>query len=392
MDWDWKEFSWDSIELEPREDSSLASLVGSSSLGGQNNKVGGGLMVDLKLGRISDLEERSAAGFKDLGASAMVSSPSGSSRRTRALSGTQLVSCLVDGCKSDLSNCRDYHRRHRVCERHSKTPVVIVGGKEQRFCQQCSRFHSLGEFDEVKRSCRKRLDGHNMRRRKSQPESLYLSSEKFLSNCKGTRILQFCSPHIYASGTTTVRSTWPGITRSEAEAMIYNRHQRLHITDRKSPPNSFAFIYNEENKLFSLSQENGSKLGTQAVPKASFYQPLPNSIASLESGRGNNNMSSSGMTQSIDLGCAFYLLSKPPMSQTSAIGLSHLVQSSVNHPIQSLDSGQQLTGVAQYSCSHGVKDKSAGLVFVPDPNDYETNIYCNEMFQGALDAFLENEA
>ncbi len=140
MDWDWKEFSWDSIELEPREDSSLASLVGSSSLGGQNNKVGGGLMVDLKLGRISDLEERSAAGFKDLGASAMVSSPSGSSRRTRALSGTQLVSCLVDGCKSDLSNCRDYHRRHRVCERHSKTPVVIVGGKEQRFCQQCSRY------------------------------------------------------------------------------------------------------------------------------------------------------------------------------------------------------------------------------------------------------------
>ena len=47
------------------------------------------------------------------------------------------------------------------------------------------RFHSLGEFDEVNRSCRKRLDGHNMRRRKSQSESLYLSSEKFLSNYKG---------------------------------------------------------------------------------------------------------------------------------------------------------------------------------------------------------------
>ena len=139
MDWDWKEFPWDSIELEPKEDSGLASLVDFSSLAEQKHR-GGGLMVDLKLGRISDLEERSAAGLKDLGASTMVSSPSGSSKRARVLGGTQSVSCLVDGCKSDLSNCRDYHRRHRVCERHSKTPVVIVGGKEQRFCQQCSRY------------------------------------------------------------------------------------------------------------------------------------------------------------------------------------------------------------------------------------------------------------
>lgn len=30
----------------------------------------------------------------------------------------------------------------------------------------------LAEFDEVKRSCRKRLDGHNRRRRKPQPESI----------------------------------------------------------------------------------------------------------------------------------------------------------------------------------------------------------------------------
>lgn len=33
------------------------------------------------------------------------------------------------------------------------------------------RFHSLEEFDEGKRSCRKRLDGHNRRRRKPQPDT-----------------------------------------------------------------------------------------------------------------------------------------------------------------------------------------------------------------------------
>lgn len=32
------------------------------------------------------------------------------------------------------------------------------------------RFHLLQEFDEGKRSCRRRLDGHNKRRRKAHPD------------------------------------------------------------------------------------------------------------------------------------------------------------------------------------------------------------------------------
>ncbi|KAF8694024.1 hypothetical protein HU200_038473 [Digitaria exilis] len=91
----------------------------------------------------------------------------GAGRRSRSAAAAA-EACSVDGCRSDLSRCREYHRRHRVCEAHSKTPVVVVGGQEQRFCQQCSRFHMLSEFDEGKRSCRKRLDGHNRRRRKPQ--------------------------------------------------------------------------------------------------------------------------------------------------------------------------------------------------------------------------------
>lgn len=35
-----------------------------------------------------------------------------------------------------------------------------------------SRFHLLSEFDEGKRSCRRRLAGHNRRRRKTQPEEI----------------------------------------------------------------------------------------------------------------------------------------------------------------------------------------------------------------------------
>ncbi|KAL1219766.1 Squamosa promoter-binding-like protein 14 [Cardamine amara subsp. amara] len=81
--------------------------------------------------------------------------------------------CQVDNCTEDLSHGKDYHRRHKVCEVHSKATKALVGKQMQRFCQQCSRFHLLSEFDEGKRSCRRRLAGHNRRRRKTnQPEEI----------------------------------------------------------------------------------------------------------------------------------------------------------------------------------------------------------------------------
>lgn len=42
------------------------------------------------------------------------------------------------------------------------------------------RFHPLDQFDEGKRSCRRRLAGHNKRRRKTQPEAA--AARPFLIN------------------------------------------------------------------------------------------------------------------------------------------------------------------------------------------------------------------
>ncbi|RWW13911.1 hypothetical protein BHE74_00051944 [Ensete ventricosum] len=47
--------------------------------------------------------------------------------------------CQVEGCNVDLTSAKDYHRKHKVCECHSKSSKVIVAGQERRFCQQCSR-------------------------------------------------------------------------------------------------------------------------------------------------------------------------------------------------------------------------------------------------------------
>ncbi|KAJ6293032.1 hypothetical protein OIU78_025084 [Salix suchowensis] len=85
--------------------------------------------------------------------------------------GASPPSCQVERCGANLTDAKRYHRRHKVCEVHAKSPAVVVDGLRQRFCQQCSRFHELPEFDDTKRSCRRRLAGHNERRRKNTAES-----------------------------------------------------------------------------------------------------------------------------------------------------------------------------------------------------------------------------
>ncbi|WCJ22634.1 squamosa promoter binding protein-like 1 [Euphorbia peplus] len=94
-----------------------------------------------------------------------------SGKKTKLVGGsTSRAVCQVGDCGADLSSAKDYHRRHKVCEMHSKATKALVGNLMQRFCQQCSRFHALQEFDEGKRSCRRRLAGHNKRRRKTNPD------------------------------------------------------------------------------------------------------------------------------------------------------------------------------------------------------------------------------
>nr|CAD90156.1 squamosa promoter binding like-protein [Betula pendula]CAD90157.1 squamosa promoter binding like-protein [Betula pendula] len=93
-----------------------------------------------------------------------------SSRRASGSGGSTPPTCQVENCNADLTDAKHYHRRHKVCESHAKAPIVYVAGGQKRFCQQCSRFHDLSEFDEYKKSCRKRLAGHNERRRKSSSD------------------------------------------------------------------------------------------------------------------------------------------------------------------------------------------------------------------------------
>lgn len=58
---------------------------------------------------------------------------------------------------------------------------LIVEDQHIRFCQQCGRFQLLSEFDGDKRSCRRKLAQHNVRRRRQERDSPALS-ETFSSD------------------------------------------------------------------------------------------------------------------------------------------------------------------------------------------------------------------
>ncbi|KAK4773366.1 hypothetical protein SAY87_028385 [Trapa incisa] len=172
------------INTFSKEEDSTAKF--SSPVVESNNGVSP--FVDLKLGRFSDIGDHHSSMFlqRDVLPSPKPTAPA---KRARAKGiGSHTAYCQVYGCNKDLSSSKDYHKRHKVCEAHSKTSKVIVNGIEQRFCQQCSRFHFLAEFDDGKRSCRRRLAGHNERRRKPQGGTHFSRNGRLIQPLTGDRL------------------------------------------------------------------------------------------------------------------------------------------------------------------------------------------------------------
>ncbi|KAG8383301.1 hypothetical protein BUALT_Bualt05G0170400 [Buddleja alternifolia] len=169
-------------------------------------------LIGLRLGKRTYFENSGSGGNVKSTSLSVMPTPSTTTIKKTKSSGQNAPSprCQVEGCDIDLSMAKEYHRKHRVCDSHSKCTKVIVGGLERRFCQQCSRFHSLSEFDEKKRSCRRRLSDHNARRRKPQQETIQFNSARFSSPFYGgNQPMSFLlnnSPLIHSR--TPANSTW----------------------------------------------------------------------------------------------------------------------------------------------------------------------------------------
>ncbi|XP_040380618.1 squamosa promoter-binding-like protein 2 [Oryza brachyantha] len=302
MDWDAKMPSWD-----------LGTVVGPSGGGGG----GGGGALDLKLGAPTSWKTTAAAAVSAAPAPAPAPSvppppPQPAAKRPRAGQGQQAAvpACSVEGCTADLSKCvRDYHRRHKVCEAHSKTAVVTVAGQQQRFCQQCSRFHLLGEFDEEKRSCRKRLDGHNKRRRKPQPDPLNPSS-LFANHHGAARFTSY--QQIFSTASMSQEAKWPvSAVKTEADVFQEPYYHGLHLNGGAA-----ASIFHGKGRKHHfpfLTTDHGD-----AAAAAPFgCQPFTITPSSAESRSSSSSRHSNGgkMFAAHDGGldnCALSLLSDNP--------------------------------------------------------------------------------
>uniref|UniRef100_J3L7A2 SBP-type domain-containing protein n=1 Tax=Oryza brachyantha TaxID=4533 RepID=J3L7A2_ORYBR len=91
----------------------------------------------------------------------------------------------------------------------------------------CGWFHLLGEFDEEKRSCRKRLDGHNKRRRKPQPDPLNPSS-LFANHHGAARFTSY--QQIFSTASMSQEAKWPvSAVKTEADVFQEPYYHGLHL-------------------------------------------------------------------------------------------------------------------------------------------------------------------
>ncbi|KAG5240994.1 SQUAMOSA PROMOTER BINDING protein [Salix suchowensis] len=102
----------------------------------------------------------------------------GKKRVRVARSGSSIARCQVPGCETDISELKGYHRRHKVCLGCATATAVVLDGQTKRYCQQCGKFHVLSDFDEGKRSCRRKLERHNNRRRRKPADSKASAGDK----------------------------------------------------------------------------------------------------------------------------------------------------------------------------------------------------------------------
>ncbi|KAI3859588.1 hypothetical protein MKX03_007607 [Papaver bracteatum] len=232
-------------ELGRVEDTGSSPTVGDSAVGS------GEPLIGLKLGKRTYFEDVCAGSLVKPSSYTVIPAATAAAvtKRSRAsYQSMQTPRCQVEGCDLDLTSAKDYHRRHRVCESHSKCPKVIVAGLERRFCQQCSRFHDLAEFDEKKRSCRRRLSDHNSRRRKPPPESIHFSTGRLSSPFyDGRQQMSFILNRV-----PVVHTTYPALNPTWERRTSKPESVDAHHSPNNEFLNSISSIHRDSGRLLSF--------------------------------------------------------------------------------------------------------------------------------------------
>ncbi|XP_023541475.1 squamosa promoter-binding-like protein 6 isoform X2 [Cucurbita pepo subsp. pepo] len=372
----------------PGEEESTSKLSG--SIVDSNNRDSS--LIDLKLGRFIDTGDAHSFKYSKRAAISSSTESSTSYKKMRSQGVNFLTPfCQVYGCNKDLSSSKDYHKRHKVCEVHSKTSKVIVNGIEQRFCQQCSRFHLLSEFDDGKRSCRKRLAGHNERRRKPQVSFHSGRAQRLLQpyNGNGDRRFQekalgatsFICKDILSSGVyypeKLGKNDWCKRIKVEGKN-DYNSMCATSVGDRllnmKSPLLPYDFEVQipcfqgngsnaavTENMLCDTSCQYSHNVGGLHMDTHPLFHHT--NLSSENFGVYDAASTIQGVSGNPDYGCALSLLSSHSQNASTHPSIVHvpraftMSKSRSNYSMSELS--EKLMGVSSQASSTGISSKFA---------------------------------
>ncbi|KAL5988143.1 hypothetical protein ACLOJK_035906 [Asimina triloba] len=370
-------------------------------------------LIDLKLGRLADSKNvMSGKSSKEIKALPSIVSPVPVTKRARSatLNG-HTPFCQVHGCNVDLSSSKDYHKRHRVCEIHSKTAKVIVNGIEQRF-------HLLSEFDDGKRSCRKRLAGHNERRRKPQIDNHSGRTGKLLPSYHGGRFMgtsfparaSFVCPDIFPDGVfrelKAENNNWCRRVKIE-DAEIYSNTQTTApiANSHMFPKNSSPSLPGFNATLGSMYYENNSNRYAPDFNSSHSIQWQPihitTSSASEEFSVSDLTSTGNGLSGVPHSACALSLLSSQsqkmhpsgiPLAWPLVMqgGLGHYSERQFPDKLLMGVNSQASTSVAsnRFSSSgmSSMEDDHMGAVLVSDAsNTINFEGHTDGLFQGCSD-------
>lgn len=415
LDWELRPCSFgNNMLFSGQQDESTSKL--SSSVVDSNSRDSSS--IDLKLGRLPD--QRDAHISNPILSSSESSRPA---KRVRA-SGvySQTAFCQVYGCNKDLNASKDYHKRHKVCEVHSKTAKVIVNGIEQRFCQQCSRFHLLAEFDDGKRSCRKRLAGHNERRRKPQVgihsgragrllqsydgiryEGSSLSTTSFI--CQEYLPCGLLHPEKYGAG------DWCRPIKVE-DGADYRSLSTIPVTNGNL--HSKSLLPHDNGKQFAPFHDNGDStatgstfcenssqftndVGCRTSSSRSLFQNTP--LASEDFNVFNAASTVQGLSRISGSGCALSLLSSQSQKSSghsSGIPMAHPLIVPGSHPHYGMSRvSEKFRGIASQDSLSGMSNKfpssemnsaeenHLGPILISDSSGAANFEITDRMFQGS---------
>lgn len=304
-------------------------------------------LISLKLGKRAYFENACGGQDAKVSAASYVTSAATVVKKTKvSQQNAKNWYCQVEGCKVDLSSAKDYNRKHKVCVVHSKATKVVVAGLERRFCQQCSRFHGLAEFDQNKRSCRRRLMHHNARRRKPQADTISFNSSTMFYDTRQRTNLFFSQP-LYGQVRSNAGSSWDNLGGLK---FMETKHPPVQPTKTVSP-DELHFSTLQISTSVAAHTGHHHDLDGFMVFKGTSTKVLNQGVEAWAAASSSNNGGPEG-------GRALSLLSDGSWGSSSAV---------IQQPTSHADAGALLPPLATVAVSNA---SAAGHPLDPSPGRF----------------------